>query len=285
MRILTQWTLSHKRLIAGVWLLITVIGIAATQPATNALTDTFTLPGQPGYDTNQAILKLYGDGGRQAPVVPVITLPVGVTVDTAGVRDQLAATLERVERAVPGARLVSYASSASSLIVSADRRTTFALVYPPNNGGGMLGMRMGASTSVEQAAQRVLAQSRIDGAPFHLTSTDLLETNASKGSSRGGGMSAMGMTMMGMLGALVVLAFVFGSVLAVVPIAMAVIAITTTFLLVWGLTRRDNHRRHHHPDAARAGIGIAVRAVELVAARSPGQIVWIGCAHGRHIKR
>src|SRR5581483_5665496 len=136
--------------------------------------------------------------GRDAPVVPVISLPAGVTVDSPGVRAQLAVILDQVRQAVPGTRIVSFASTGSDLFVSADRRTTFALLYLPRNTGGMLGMRMGAATPVEQVVQGVLAGARIDGEPFHLTSTDLLETAAS-GTSKGGGMSAMGMTMFGIL--------------------------------------------------------------------------------------
>ena len=42
--------------------------------------------------------------------------------------------------------------------------------------------------------------------------------------------------LLGGFGALLVLAFVFGSFLAIVPIMMAIVSILTTFLVVWGLT-------------------------------------------------
>ncbi len=42
--------------------------------------------------------------------------------------------------------------------------------------------------------------------------------------------------LLGGFGALLVLAFVFGSFLALVPILMAIVSILTTFLVVWGLT-------------------------------------------------
>jgi len=41
---------------------------------------------------------------------------------------------------------------------------------------------------------------------------------------------------LGGFGALLVLAFVFASFLAIVPIMMAIVSILTTFLVVWGLT-------------------------------------------------
>ena len=40
--------------------------------------------------------------------------------------------------------------------------------------------------------------------------------------------------MVGGLGALIVLLWVFGSFLAVVPLVIAAVSIVTTFLLVWG---------------------------------------------------
>ena len=49
--------------------------------------------------------------------------------------------------------------------------------------------------------------------------------------------------LLGGLGALLVLAFVFGSFLAFVPLLMAVVSIMTTFLLVWGLTTSPTSRR------------------------------------------
>ena len=43
--------------------------------------------------------------------------------------------------------------------------------------------------------------------------------------------------LLGGLGALVVLAFVFASLLAFVPILMAIVSIMTTFLVLWGVAR------------------------------------------------
>ena len=69
-------------------------------------------------------------------------------------------------------------------------------------------------------------------APVRVTGTDAL--SASSGSKGGVGLLAEGL--LGGLGALVVLAFVFASLLAVVPLVIALISIMTSFLLVWGLT-------------------------------------------------
>jgi len=73
---------------------------------------------------------------------------------------------------------------------------------------------------------------RIAGAPFHVTGTTAL----SSASAASGGGSVLTESIVGGLGALIILAIVFGSFLALVPLLMAVPAIMTTFLLVWGVT-------------------------------------------------
>ena len=55
-------------------------------------------------------------------------------------------------------------------------------------------------------------------------------------SGGGNGPGVLLEALLGGVGALLVLAFVFGSFLAIVPIMMAVVSILTTFLVVWGLT-------------------------------------------------
>lgn len=67
---------------------------------------------------------------------------------------------------------------------------------------------------------------------FHTTGLNLLADSSSGGS----GPSVLVETLLGGLGALLILIFVFRSFMAVVPLLMAVLAIPTAFLLVWGLT-------------------------------------------------
>src|SRR4029078_8526939 len=59
----------------------------------------------------------------------------GTTVDSPGVRSELAAALAHVSNALPKARIASYASTGDRSFVSADGRTTFALVDIPARGG------------------------------------------------------------------------------------------------------------------------------------------------------
>jgi RND superfamily putative drug exporter len=70
--------------------------------------------------------------------------------------------------------------------------------------------------------------------------TGLDALRASAGESHGDGAGVMLGTLLAALGALLVLAFVFRSFMAFVPLLMALVAIPTTFLLVWPLASVTN---------------------------------------------
>ncbi|HEX5798886.1 MAG TPA: hypothetical protein VFY02_02180, partial [Gaiellaceae bacterium] len=131
MNALTRFVLEHKRLVLGFWLAVTVVAFAAIGPAGSSLSQQFSVPGREGYETTRELAEIYGNGGDVAPLVPVVTLPRGTTVDSPGVGEQLDAALAKVEAALPGARTASYASTGDRAFVSDDGRTTFAFVYIP----------------------------------------------------------------------------------------------------------------------------------------------------------
>ena len=128
MTALTRFVLDHKRTVLGFWLVVTIAAFAAIQPAGNALSQQFSVPGVEGFETSKEIGEIYGNGGDVAPIVPVVKLPQETTVDSPGVARQLDAALSNVEAALPEARTASYASTRDRAFVSADGRTTFALV-------------------------------------------------------------------------------------------------------------------------------------------------------------
>jgi len=221
----TRWVLRHKLLVALFWLTVTGVGILTVAQVTAALSKQFTGPGREGYETNQAILHTYGFGPE--PIVLVVTLPDGITIDSPGIHDQLAGALSQVGAAVPGTRIVSYSSTSDRAFVSQDGRTTFALVDPPLNPMGYDDGSHGRA-----AVQTAVRDIRVAGAPLHITGIAVLWS----GGGSGGGPDLLTESLIGGLGALLVLAFVFGSFLAAVPLLMAVPAIMGTFLLVWGIT-------------------------------------------------
>jgi putative drug exporter of the RND superfamily len=256
---LTRWVLGHKRIIVVFWVALTVIGIASVNSATKAMDQKFSVPGKEGWETNVTIAQLFGgSGGDTAPIVPVVTLPHGKTVSSPGVHRQLAAADRRLEQVLPGARLASYASTGNSAFVSPDRRTTFAIVYPRPDPNAIFG----ENTRAAKRATAAMRSVKIDGAAIHVSGLDALQNDAGSG-----GTGVLLESVLGGLGALVVLAFVFASLLAFVPILMAIVSIMTTFLLVWGLTSVTDVSPVVQFLIALVGLGIAIDYSLLVVSR------------------
>jgi RND superfamily putative drug exporter len=224
---LTRSVLAHRRLVGALWLIVTVAGIASVGSASKAFSDQYSVPGREGFETNAAITRAFGTGGDDAPLVPVLTLPAGTKVDSAAVRTGLDGVAGRLQRAIPGVRVASYASTGDAAFVSRDGATTFLLAYPPHEAGGF-----GQNAQAVRAASAALRGATIAGAPVHLSGLPAL----SQASGQKDGVGVLAEALLGGVGALLVLGFVFASLLAIVPIAIAVISILTSFMLVWALT-------------------------------------------------
>ncbi len=225
----TRWVLRHKRLVVAFWVILVLVGGASAGSATKALKQKFSVPGREGWVTNQAINRHFGGtGGNTAPLLPVVTLPPGASVSSPGVVPQLAAIEAKVKTVIPGARIAGYASTHDRSFVSADGRTTFVVAYPPPERNEAFGNNPEAAKHLTRA----LSGAKVDGAPVHVTGYDALSVQSGGGSGPGVALEAL----LGGVGALLVLAFVFGSFLAIVPLIMAIASIFTTYLLVWGLT-------------------------------------------------
>jgi len=227
---LTRWVLAHKRTVVVSWIVLTIAGMAAAGPASEALEPEFSVPDKEGWETNVAIAnRYYGTGGDTAPLLPVVTIPAGETVDSPAVREDLARIDDRLSEALPSSRLASYASTGDEAFVSDDGRTTFAIVYPQPDPDSAFG----ENPKAEKAASAALEGSTVAGQPVHLTGFDALVEDSGAGNE---GPGVLIEALIGGFGALLVLTFVFASFLAVVPIGMAVVSIMTTFLLLLGLT-------------------------------------------------
>lgn len=259
MNTITRWVLNHKRIVLGLWVVIAFAAFASIQPASEALSPEISVPGREGFETNRQIAETYGNGGDVAPIVPVVSLPEGTTVESPGVRRQLGSALAKVENALPDARVASYASTGDDAFVSADGRTTFALVYIPDKGGvdpGQVEARL---------AQTALAGAEVGGAPVELTGLNALRASSADGGE--GGTGVLVETLFGALGALLVLTFVFRSFMALVPLLMAMVAIPTTFLLIWPLAKITEVSVIVQFLVALIGLGIAIDYALLVVAR------------------
>jgi putative drug exporter of the RND superfamily len=258
---LTQWVLAHKRTVIGFWVVLTIAGIAAAGPATDALEPEFSVPDKEGWETNEEIAALYdGTGGDTAPLIPVVTLPEGESIDSPAVRADLEEVDARIQEALPNSRIASYASTGDETFISEDGRTTYAVVYPQPDPDSAFG----ENPMAEQAASGALEGATVAGEPVHLTGFDaLFEDSGADDEGPGLLLEAV----VGGAGALAVLVFVFASFLALVPLLMAIASIMTTFLLLLGLTELTTVSPIVQFLIALLGLGVAIDYSLIVVSR------------------
>src|SRR6266478_910290 len=226
---LTRWVLAHKRIVVLFWVAVTLVGVASAGSATKALKQKFSVPGKEGWVTNQQIARdFHGTGGNSAPLLPVVTLPAAHSISSPAVRAELRAVEARLQRTLPGSRTASYLTTANPAFLSKDGRTTFIVAYPPPDPK----QAFNDNPAAAKKATAALKGMTVAGSPVHLTGFDALSVQSGGGNGPGVLVEAL----LGGFGALLVLAFVFASFLAIVPIMMAIVSILTTFLVVWGLT-------------------------------------------------
>jgi putative drug exporter of the RND superfamily len=257
---LTRWVLAHRRLVIAFWIVLTIAGMATVGNAVKAMNQKFSVPGREGWETNVQIMRLYhGTGGNSAPLEPVVTLPAGKTVASPGVRAQLLGVERRLTQALPGARIAGYGSTGNRAFVSHDGRTAFLVAYPvpdPNQ-------PFGDNPKAEKRARAALRGTSVAGAPVHLSGYDALNSQSGGGNGPGVFLEAL----LGGVGALAVLGFVFGSLLALVPLLMAIPAIMTAFLAVYGLTTFTGVSPIVQFLIALIGLGVAIDYALLIVVR------------------
>jgi RND superfamily putative drug exporter len=222
---LSLLVLRHRRAVMAFWLVVLVLGAASAGQVSKRLTINFSLPGQPGYETARQVTHLYGNGGQQPPAIAVVSVPPGQTAQAD--RAAIASAFDQVRARRPQVRVVDLSATADPRFVTSDGRSTFALLFEstPKTPGGF------AKDSVARAIQAQLGSSLPAGYQVGMTGLDALQSG---GSDKGPGV--LFETMIGVVGALAVLGFVFASFLALLPLLMAAVSILTTLLLVLGLT-------------------------------------------------
>jgi putative drug exporter of the RND superfamily len=223
---LARFVLAHRRLVLLVWVLLLPAGIYGASHVSKRLSIDFSLPGQPGYETAKKITHIYGNGGDTDPALLLVTLPSGQSVS--GDRTALNSAFAHARAAVAGARIVDYGATADPRLVTDGGRSTFALLFTP------IEKTFGAP-KIPVAAEHALAASLPAGSQVGLTG---LQQLASGGTAKGPGVLVE--TMIGAGGALAILAFVFASLLAFVPLLIAASSILTTLLVVLGVTTFAN---------------------------------------------
>ena len=210
----------RRKLIVVVWIGLAIFGAFSAMQVSKRWLEQFSIPGYPAYEANQRALKTFGTG-EQPPLVLVFTSKGDVTKATG-----IPAAIAAVAAKVPGSRVASTFSTGSKVYVSRDGHTTFATVYPPGNGGFKM-------TYDLPAARKALLAAAPAGVTAHLTGRDPLQL----AQGGGGGPSVLTEALIGGLGALIILLFVFGTLPAVLmPILAAACSILTTFIFIYALT-------------------------------------------------
>jgi RND superfamily putative drug exporter len=232
--------------------------MAFASRAATALSQGYSIPGRESYQANAAISRGFGNGGDSPPLVAVVTLPAGTSASSQAVRTGLNEVSARIERAVPHARATSFATTGDPAFISRSGRTTFVIAYPPPEPGSY-----GQSPKAVAAAGAALKGVTVAGAPVRLTGLGAL--NSSGGQQPGPGLLAEGL--LGALGALVVLGFVFASFLAIVPLLTALASIMSSFLILWGIASLTPVSSIVEFLITLVGLGIAIDYTLLVVAR------------------
>src|SRR5438067_5873107 len=227
------------------WIVLTLVGGVAAGKLSTRWYQSTAIPGKPAYETGLRVLKAFGAGVR-TPNVVVYTASHGDVTKSGAVR----AAVGRLAKAYPAALTSSYFSSGSSVYVSSDRHTTFQEVYPAGRAG--VDKKSGAVRIRAAAAKGLPASISVN-----VTGRDALEEANSH--AENGNSSVLLEGLIGGLGALVILLFVFGTLPAVLmPLVVAIAAILNTFTLVWALTYITNVSIIVQFLIALVGLGVAI---------------------------
>jgi putative drug exporter of the RND superfamily len=206
--------------VIGVWIVLTIVGAFSAGQLSKRWFQSFSIPGYAGYETNQKTLKLFGSG-EYPPMLAVFHTNGDIT-KVAGLQKAVdsAATL------LPKSRSASFWTTGSRAYVSKDGHTAFATIYPAGN------QDFTSNLHIKEIRAKLKAATPA-GTTAYLTGRDPLVFAESSTS----GPSVLTESLIGGLGALVILLFVFGTMPAVlIPIAIAIASILNTFTLVYLLT-------------------------------------------------
>jgi RND superfamily putative drug exporter len=222
MNAVSRWVIGHRLTIGLVWIVITIVGIVIA-PSVSSRLSGGNHQNTPAFVANGQIAARYG-GATAYPGVLVLDLPTGQTVSAPAAKAELAAVDAGLAKAAPTIRTVSYATTADAALVGNGGTSTIVIAYPPHDGDDMSTDVMDALTQAAKAAAPSVT--------VHATSLKSLAV----GNTASGNSSVLGELLIGALGALVVLAWVFGSFLALLPLMMAIVSVLTMQLLIYGLT-------------------------------------------------
>ncbi|HEU4398840.1 MAG TPA: MMPL family transporter [Actinomycetota bacterium] len=244
MRRWAAFVLAHRRWVALFWLVVLVGGAVATGPASERLTVEYSLPGEPGAKTAQQIDETFGNGGYTAPYLVSVTYPQGQTV--AGREAEVAAAFDAVATKVPSVRVLDETNTGDAAFRTEDGRTSYAMVFYP----------LASSPTVYPPTEEIRAA--LEGAKPAGSTVGVTGLDALNMGSESEGYGVLAEVILGAVGALAVLAFVFASLLAFLPLLVAAASILATFVLLLGLTYLGDFSYLVEFLIALVGLGVAI---------------------------
>ena len=244
MRRWAEFVLRHRKAVAAFWGIVFVAGVLLASKTTNRLTVDFSLPGQPGTVTAHKITQAFGNGGDTSPYLVTVTMPAGESVT--GHEADVARAFGSIATEVPGLRVIDEANTGDKAFRTSDDRTAYALVFYRFNPSPTQQL---LTDPIRGAAQRAAPA----GATVGVTGEDALATG---GDNNGPGV--LGETLLGAVGALAVLAFVFGSFLALLPLLVAAVSILATFVMLLPITYLTDVSFIVQFLVALVGLGVAI---------------------------
>src|ERR1022692_20794 len=252
----SRFVLRHKLAVVIFWLVVLAAGGIASANLSGRLSAQFALPGAAGYQASQQILRIYGNGGPGYPEVAVVTLPPGLPSASPAGRQALGRAFTAAAR-MPGLRVADYASTGDRAFLTRDPRVSYGLVFTPYTGElnpPSLGPQITAA----------MTPALPPGSTVAVTGMNELQS----GGQARQGFGVLAETLLAGAAALAVLAFVFGSALALVPLLMAAVAIPACFLAavaipacflaLYGLTEITTVSVIVEYLAALIGLGVAI---------------------------
>ena len=254
MSAITDFALRHRKLVALAWIALAVAGVLTLSSTNARLTHSFATPGTPGYNANLHIMRRFRVDGNEQPTIAVLKLPAGQSMRTPAGQASAARTFAAV-RGAGTVAVADYANTHNPKLISSDGRTTWALINMPNPD-------IPLGKGVIDRIPPLLHAAAPAGATVSVTGFEQLQSGGG-----GGGPSTFVETLIGMAGALVILALVFGSAVAVVPLLMAIPSILVSFLLVGALEQVMNVSFLVEYLVALIGLGVAIDYSLLVVTR------------------
>ncbi|MEO6470910.1 MAG: MMPL family transporter, partial [Aeromicrobium sp.] len=251
MRGWAEFILRHRRWVMVFWLIVMVAGGVTAGKTTGRMTVDFSLPGQPGTEASDKIIAAVHNGGNTTPMLATITMPAGKTITgnedaVSKAFDAVGANVKAYGAPVTNVRVIDEANTGDKAFRTKDDRTAYAMVFYP--------FTPSQTAKLPTELIRTAAESaKPAGSTVGVTGIDALALGDDSS-----GPGVLTETLLGAGGALLVLMFVFASVLAFLPLAVAAVSIMATFLMLLPLTYLTDVSFIVQFLVALVGLGVAI---------------------------